>query len=129
METKRKPSCNALTEGSEKRPRRLSNADLISSSPTTSDLFKASDAEVGEEDDKKDESNFGSPPTSDLFEQISERGETSPLNTSEIFESLQNFSENEGDMPLDTAGQDSGEDTGCFPLESSDEEGESSLRG
>ena len=39
METKRKPSCNALTKGGEKRPRRLSNADLISSSPTTSDLF------------------------------------------------------------------------------------------
>lgn len=128
METKRKPSCNALTEGSEKRPRRLSNADLISSSPTTSDLFKASDAEVGEEEHKEDGKNFGSPSTSDLFEQISERDETSPLNTSEIFGSVQHFSENEEERPLDTAGQDSGEDTGCFPLESSDDEGGSPLR-
>ena len=129
METKRKPSCNTLTEGSEKRPRRLSKADLISSSPTTSDLFKASDDEVGEEEHKRDAKNFGSPTTSDLFEQVSERGETSPLNTSEIFESLQHFSENEEDRPLDTAGQDSSEDTGCFPLENSDDEGGSSLRG
>ena len=127
METKRKPSFDALTEGREKRPRRLSNVDLISS-PTTSDLFKTSDDEAGEAENKKDGTNFESPQTSDLFEQISERGETSPLNTSDIFESLQHFSENEEDKLLDTAGRD-GEDTGCFPLESSDDEGGSSLRG
>ena len=128
METKRKPSRDALTEGREKRPRKLSNVDLLSS-PTTSDLFKASEDEVGETENKKDGENFGSPQTSDLFEQISERGETSPLNTSDIFESLQHFSENEEDGPLETAGQDRGEDTGCFPLESSDDEGGSLLRG
>ena len=52
METKRKPSFDALTEGREKRPRRLSNVDLISS-PTTSDLFKASDDEAGEAENKR----------------------------------------------------------------------------
>ena len=78
---------------------------------------------------KKDGKNFGSPPTNDLFEQISERGETSPLNTCEIFESLQHFSKNEEDRPLDTAGQDGGEGTGCFPIERSDDEGGSSVRG
>ena len=90
--------------------------------------FNPSDAEVKEEN-KKDGKNFGSPPTNDLFEQISERGETSPLNTCEIFESLQHFSKNEEDRPLDTAGQDGGEGTGCFPIESSDDEGGSSVRG
>lgn len=84
---------------------------ILISSPTTSDLFKASDDEVGEAENKKDGKNFESPQTSDLFEQISERGEASPLNTSDIFESLQHFSENEEDRPLDTAGRD-GEDTG-----------------
>lgn len=105
--TKRKPSYNALTEGIEKRPRRLSNADLISSSRITSDLFKASDAEVGEEEHNKDRKNFGSPSPSDfkLFEQTSERVETSPLNTSGIFESVRHFSENQEDRP----DQDSGE--------------------
>ena len=78
---------------------------------------------------KKDGKNFGSPPTNDLFEQISERGETSPLNTCEIVESLQHFSKNEEDRPLDTASQYGGEGTGCFPTESSDDEGGSSVRG
>ena len=57
METKRKPSYNALTEGREPRKGdldRLSNVDLISSSSlTTGDLFKASGAEVGEDENKK----------------------------------------------------------------------------
>ena len=78
---------------------------------------------------KKDGKNVGSPSTNDLFEQITERGETSLLNTSEIFESLQHFSKNEEDRPLDTAGQHGGEGTGCFPIESSDDEGGSSVRG
>ena len=69
---------------------------------------------------KTDGKNFGSSPTNGLFEQISERFETSPLNTSEIFESLQHFSKNEEDRRLDTAGQDGGEGTGCFPFESSE---------
>ena len=63
-----------------------------------------------------------------MFEQISERGETSSLDTSEIFESLQHFSKNEEDRPLDTASQYGGEGTGCFPIESSDDEGGSSVR-
>ena len=50
-------------------------------------------------------------------------------NTSEIFESLQHFSKNEEDRPLDTAGLDGGEGTGCFPTESSDDEGGCSVRG
>ena len=91
--------------------------------------FKPSDAEAGEDEKKKDGKNFGSPPTSDLFEQISDRGETSPLNTCEIFQSLQHFSKKEEDRPLDAAGQDGGEGTGCFPIESSDDEGGSSVRG
>ena len=93
--------------------------------------FKPSDAEVGEDENNKtkDGKNFGSLPTSDLFEQISERGETSPLNTCEIFESLQHFSKNEEDKPLDTAGQDGGDGTSRFPIESSDDEGRSSVRG
>ena len=93
----------------------------------TSDLFKASDVEVGEEEHNKDRKNFGSPSASDFkwFEQTSERDETSPLNTSGIFESVLHFSENEEDRP----DQDSGEDTGCFPLECSDDEGGSSSRG
>ena len=84
--------------------------------------FKPSDAEVGEDKNKKktDGKNFGSSPTNGLFEQISERVETSPLNTSEIFESLQHFSKNEKDRRLDTAGQEGGEGTGCFPFESSE---------
>ena len=90
--------------------------------------FKPSDAEVGEDENKKDGKNFGSPPTNDLFEQITERGETSPLNTSGIFESLQHFSKNEEDRPLYADGQDRGEGTGCFPIESSDDEGGSSVR-
>ena len=94
--------------------------------------FKPSDAEVGEDENnkkKKGGKNFGSPPTNDLFEQISERGETSSLNTSEIFESLQHFSKNDDDRPLDMADQDGGEGTGCFPIESSDDEGGSPVRG
>ena len=78
---------------------------------------------------KKNGKNFGSPPTNDLLEQISERGETSSLNISEMFESLQHFSKNEEDRRLDTASQDGGEGTGCFPKESSDDEGGSSVRG
>ena len=35
-----------------------------------------------------------------LFEQTSERDETSPLNTSGIFDSVRHFSENEEDRPV-----------------------------
>ena len=64
-------------------------------------MFKASDAEMGENENKKDGKNFGSPWKSDLFEQINEQGKTSPnLNTSKLFESLQPFSENEEDRAL-----------------------------
>jgi len=82
---------------------------------------------VGEEERNKDRKNFGSPLASDckLFEQTSERDETSPLNTSGVFESVRHFSENEENRP----DQDSGGDTGCFPLESSDDEGRCSSRG
>lgn len=82
---------------------------------------------MGEEEHNKDRKKFGSPSASDLklFEQTSERDETSPLNTSGIFESVRHFSENEEDRP----DQDSGEDIGCFPLECSDDEGGSSSRG
>jgi len=54
---------------------------------------------VGEEEHNKDRKKFGSPSASDfkLFEQTSERDETSPLNTSGIFESVRHFSENEED--------------------------------
>ena len=81
---------------------------------------------MGEEEHNKDRKKFGSPLASDckLFEQTSERDETSPLNTSGIFDSVRHFSENEEDRP----DQDSGEDTGCFPLECSDDEGGSSSR-
>ena len=54
---------------------------------------------MGEEEHNKDRKKFGSPSASDfkLFEQTSERDETSPLNTSGIFESVRHFSENEED--------------------------------
>ena len=97
----------------EKRPRILSTeVDLISSSPTTTDLPKASDAEVGEDEKKK----YGK--TLEALRQatyLSKSVNAAKLNTSEIFEPLQHFSENEEDRPfIDTAGQDGGEGIGCF---------------